>query len=146
LRCRAATASLGPAPALVANLTPVRRPGPRVMRLMARSRFNDPIEPMDLANMRENGVRSLAVQCPQCHHKVIMNVDHPTELAGARTVGQNERPRERRGSLTGVVTLPGSTRLRVDCLARISTSGSRNLNWRGVPKPTFRGAPAAPRQ
>jgi hypothetical protein len=30
---------------------------------MARSRFNDPIEPMDLANMRENGVRPLAVQC-----------------------------------------------------------------------------------
>jgi len=24
-------------------------------------RFNDPIEPMDLANMRQNGVRSLAV-------------------------------------------------------------------------------------
>jgi hypothetical protein len=27
--------------------------------MMAPSRFNDPIEPMDLANMRENGVRSL---------------------------------------------------------------------------------------
>jgi hypothetical protein len=34
---------------------------------MARSRFNDPIEPMDLANMRENGVRSLAIYCHQCH-------------------------------------------------------------------------------
>jgi hypothetical protein len=26
---------------------------------MATRRINDPIEPMDLANMRENGVRSL---------------------------------------------------------------------------------------
>jgi hypothetical protein len=38
---------------------------------MARSRFNDPIEPMDLANMRENGVRSLAVQCHQCRTSTI---------------------------------------------------------------------------
>jgi hypothetical protein len=38
--------------------------------------FTDPIEPMDLANMRQNGVRSLAVQCPLCRHEVIMNVDH----------------------------------------------------------------------
>ena len=43
---------------------------------MARSRFNDPIEPMDLANMRENGVRSLWVQCNQCRHTTVMNVDH----------------------------------------------------------------------
>jgi ribosomal protein S27AE len=50
---------------------------------MAHSRFNDPIGPLDLANMRENGVRSLEVQCPQCQHKVIMNVDH---LLGDLTV------------------------------------------------------------
>src|SRR5271170_5848104 len=43
---------------------------------MANPRSNDPIEPMDLANMRQNGVRSLAVQCNQCLHEVIMNVDH----------------------------------------------------------------------
>jgi hypothetical protein len=30
---------------------------------MARSRFTDPIEPMDLANMRANGVRSLDIMC-----------------------------------------------------------------------------------
>jgi hypothetical protein len=30
---------------------------------MARPSSRDPIEPMDLANMRENGVRSLDVQC-----------------------------------------------------------------------------------
>jgi hypothetical protein len=29
-----------------------------------------------LANMRENGVRALAVQCHQCQHEVIMNVDN----------------------------------------------------------------------
>src|SRR5271169_6089049 len=44
--------------------------------MMAATRFNDPIEPMDLANMRENGVRSLAVQCRQCRHQVIVNADH----------------------------------------------------------------------
>jgi hypothetical protein len=51
--------------------------------MMARSRLNDLIEPMDLANMRENGVRSLAVQCLHCRHEVIMNVDH---LPGDLTV------------------------------------------------------------
>ena len=51
----------------------------------ARSRFNEPIEPMALSNMRENGVRSLAVQCHQCRHEVIMNVDHlPVDLWCAR--------------------------------------------------------------
>ena len=29
---------------------------------MATKRLDYPIEPMDLANMRENGVRSLAIQ------------------------------------------------------------------------------------
>jgi hypothetical protein len=43
---------------------------------MSASRFNEPIEPMDLANMRQNGVRSLAIQCHQCRHEVIMNMDH----------------------------------------------------------------------
>jgi hypothetical protein len=43
--------------------------------------FNDPIEPMMLANMRENGVRSL--MCHQCRHETIMNVDH---LPGDLTV------------------------------------------------------------
>jgi hypothetical protein len=50
---------------------------------MATSRSTDPIEPMDLANMRANGVRSLDVQCNTCRHQVIMNVDH---LAGDLTV------------------------------------------------------------
>jgi hypothetical protein len=50
---------------------------------MAKPRSNDPIVPMDLTNMRQNGVRSLAVQCRGYRHEVIMNVDH---LAGDVTV------------------------------------------------------------
>jgi hypothetical protein len=42
---------------------------------MSRGGTSDPIEPMDLTNMRENGVRSLDVQCYQCLHQVIVNVD-----------------------------------------------------------------------
>jgi len=56
---------------------------------MARSRFNDPIEPMTLQNMRENGVRSLSIQCHQCRHQVVMNVDH---LRGDMTVPSFGRP------------------------------------------------------
>jgi hypothetical protein len=33
---------------------------------MAARRFNDPIEPMTLGNMRANGVRSLDVSCTRC--------------------------------------------------------------------------------
>jgi hypothetical protein len=43
---------------------------------MGRPSSDDPIEPMDLADMRENGVRSLDVQCWQCRHRTVMNVDH----------------------------------------------------------------------
>ena len=31
--------------------------------------------PMTLANMRENGVRSLSVACELCHHEPVLNVD-----------------------------------------------------------------------
>jgi hypothetical protein len=30
---------------------------------------------MTLANMRENGVRSLAVRCMRCHHETTLDVD-----------------------------------------------------------------------
>jgi hypothetical protein len=42
---------------------------------MAAIRFNDPIEPMTIANMRESGVRSLAFRCHRCHHERTMNAD-----------------------------------------------------------------------
>jgi hypothetical protein len=58
---------------------------------MAGYRFNNPIEPMTLQNIRENGVRSLSIQCHQCRYEVGMNVDHlPGDLTvpsfGPRTV------------------------------------------------------------
>ena len=38
-------------------------------------------EPMDLANMRQNGIRSLEVMCQGCRHQVVLNVDpYPGEL------------------------------------------------------------------
>jgi hypothetical protein len=43
---------------------------------MTASRFNDPIEPTTIANMRESGVRSLAFRCHRCHHERTLNVDH----------------------------------------------------------------------
>ena len=44
--------------------------------------MNEPIEPMDITNMRQNGVRSLDIQCYQCLHQVILNVNHlPGDLA-----------------------------------------------------------------
>jgi hypothetical protein len=46
-----------------------------------RSKYE--IEPMDLESMRQNGVRSLDIQCFQCLHRVILNVDH---LPGDLTV------------------------------------------------------------
>jgi hypothetical protein len=73
-------------------------------KVMATRRLDYPIEPMDLANMRHNGVRSLAVQCHQCRHEVVMKVDHlPGDLAvpsfGPRmvctkcgTIGADVRP------------------------------------------------------
>ena len=50
---------------------------------MATRRIDYPIKLMDLANMRQNGVRSLWIQCNQCRHTTVMNVDH---LPGDQTV------------------------------------------------------------
>ena len=85
---------------------------------MARSRFNDPIEPMTLGNMRANGVRSLDVSCWICHHRTILNAqrwsdDVPVPSFGPRMlcnrcgiIGADARPHWKeqpaRESLTGV--------------------------------------------
>jgi hypothetical protein len=50
---------------------------------MLRPSSRDPIEPMEFANMREDGVRSLDVQCCQCRNRTTINVDH---LPGDLTV------------------------------------------------------------
>jgi hypothetical protein len=42
---------------------------------IAAGRFNDTIEPMTLGNMRELGVRSLAVYCWQCHHQAVLSAN-----------------------------------------------------------------------
>ena len=87
-------------------------------RRMAVRRLNDPIEPMTLGNMRQNGLRSLDVSCWQCHHLAIMSADSwpddvPVPTFGPRMVctrcgiiGADARPNWKeqppRESLTGV--------------------------------------------
>jgi hypothetical protein len=43
--------------------------------------------PMTLANMRANGVRSLAVRCELCHHEAVMNVDAYDEATTVPSFG-----------------------------------------------------------
>ena len=85
---------------------------------MAARLSNEPIEPMTLGNMRENGVRSLFVSCWQFHHEAILNVETwpdqvPVPTFGPRMVctkcgmiGADARPnwqeQPTRESLTGV--------------------------------------------
>jgi hypothetical protein len=72
---------------------------------------------MLLGNMRDNGVRSLAVYCWQCHHRAVLGVDQfpdhvPVPSFGPRmvctncgTIGADARPnwaeRAERPTLTG---------------------------------------------
>jgi hypothetical protein len=46
------------------------------------ARFDQPIEPMTLGNMRELGVRSLDVSRWNCHHQAVLSADRwPDEVA-----------------------------------------------------------------
>jgi hypothetical protein len=81
-------------------------------------RFDQPIEPMTLGNMRELGVRSFHVSCWNCHHQAVLSSDRwPDDVAvpafGPRMVctrcgivGADARPnwkeRPPRESLTAV--------------------------------------------
>jgi hypothetical protein len=72
---------------------------------------------MTLANMRENGVRSLSVTCHLCHHEAVINVDAFDDgvpipafssraiCTGCGAIGADVRPnwaeRPARESLTG---------------------------------------------
>jgi hypothetical protein len=61
------------------------------------ARFNESIEPMTLGNMRENGVRSLAIQWPQCQHEAIMTPSgpdwvHEIKRDGYRPIVRGEAP------------------------------------------------------
>jgi hypothetical protein len=82
------------------------------------ARFDQPIEPMTLGNMRELGVRSLDVSCWNCHHQAVLSADRwPDDLAvptfgprmvctGCGIVGADARPnwkeQPQRESLTGI--------------------------------------------
>jgi hypothetical protein len=55
---------------------------------MASPRREKPIEPTTLGNMRQNATAKLAVSCPKCHHKAVVEVDQwppnmPTFLLGS---------------------------------------------------------------
>jgi hypothetical protein len=71
-----------------AKSLPAGNAGPRSFEpcVQASSMAREPIDPTDLAKMRANGVRSLAIQCHQCLHDVVLNVDHlpPAALPSAR--------------------------------------------------------------
>ena len=41
----------------------------------ARDRDGSIIQPMTLANMRENGVRSISATCETCQHEAVLNAD-----------------------------------------------------------------------
>jgi hypothetical protein len=82
------------------------------------ARFDQPIEPMTLGNMRELGVRSLDVSCWNCQHRAVLSVDRwPDYVAvptfgprmvctGCGIVGADARPnwqeQPQRETLTGV--------------------------------------------
>jgi hypothetical protein len=83
-----------------------------------KRRSNYLTEPMTLGNMRENGVRSLAVSCWICHHQAVLSAAPwpdglPVPAFGPRMVctrcgiiGADARPnwkeKPARESLTGV--------------------------------------------
>jgi hypothetical protein len=53
--------------------------------------MREPPQPMTLGNMRENGVRALAVYCERCHHDAVIDVsdyadDVPVPAFGPRMV------------------------------------------------------------
>ncbi len=51
------------------------------------ARFDQPIEPMTLGNMRELGVRSLDVSCWNCHHQAVLSADRWPDGVAVPTFG-----------------------------------------------------------
>jgi hypothetical protein len=103
---------------------------------MKKSHVSDLIEPMDLADMRHNGVRSLEIVCQQCRHQTVMNVDHlPGDLTvkslepgmvctKCGTIGADVRPNwKERGRWPMAVTL--RVRLRFICFSSGTKTKSR---------------------
>jgi hypothetical protein len=82
-------------------------------------RFDAPIEPMTLGNMRELGMRSLYVSCWSCQYQAVLTADRwsddvavptfgprawsaPAAASSAPTPGRTGRSSRRGRTLTGV--------------------------------------------
>jgi hypothetical protein len=55
------------------------------------TRRDDPIRPMTLGNMCQNGVRGLYVTCQHCRHESAVNVDDWPDLATVPSFGPRMR-------------------------------------------------------
>jgi hypothetical protein len=76
---------------------------------MPPNRYRGP--PMTLANMRDNGVRSLRVVCPLCHHEAVVNVDGfgpdvPVPAFGPRMVCTQLRNHRGRCPAAWLISVP----------------------------------------
>jgi hypothetical protein len=74
---------------------------------MPTTRYRGP--PMDLRNMRVQGVRSLSVTCELCHHRAVMNVDRFGDAVtvpsfGPRMHRLRDHRRRRAAELDGAAT------------------------------------------
>jgi hypothetical protein len=58
------------------------------------ARFDQPIEPMTLGNMRELGVRSLDVSCWNRHHQAELSADRWSDDIAVPTFGPLRRSSE----------------------------------------------------
>jgi hypothetical protein len=54
---------------------------------MPTTRYHGPPMTLRLANLRENGVRSLSVVCADCHHEAVLNVDTYDEATTVPSFG-----------------------------------------------------------
>jgi hypothetical protein len=70
----------------------------------AMTRRDEPIRPMTLGNMRQNGVRGLYVTCSACGHRTEINVDGWPDDVPVPSFGRHMR-RTRCGNL-GASAIP----------------------------------------
>jgi hypothetical protein len=79
---------------------------------------------MTLRNMRENGVRSISVNCHLCHHGALLNVDHHADAVPAPSF-RSRMVRTGCGIVGGADVRPAW----LERPARDSITGSQ---WRGA--------------
>jgi hypothetical protein len=112
------------------------------MRPAART-FTDPIEPMDLANMRQNGVRSLAshrrgVRVRPVNHFEGRCHPHPVRLYKRTTLVRSGRPAACRW-VGGTGT--GKTHLAIAIARSCIRAGSRGGFYKPPPTPPLAARP-----